>query len=521
MSQNTVNYANNPTGPELLDNYLAKEQENTLSSNSGIQRPSYAISGTLWLDTSVTPWQYKIYDGSRDAVVGSLDNSSHTFTVSNINDSNLVHLSGTETITGSKTFSSGYKSNISVMYNDNITKGTAPSSNTQYINMYMVGDSRTSGDSNALGLFRTYVTTTNTVYSTMQAFKNVASSGASSALRTYYNTAQNKFGVELQALSTGTDTNESMSLSTNATDSARIPTMGWVNNPATSTNVVHRSGDETIDGKKNFTSSVNVSFPNITKGTNPSSAQYMGVAFPDKNGTANANRLGLVESKIDTNGTSSIYLQAYKYTSGTTTAAKVAVYYPASGNPYTEAPTPTDTTTTSGTQIATTGWVNSAGNNVVHRSGDETIAGTKTFSGEVVRQISGTQGIRVQHTGLVKGTAPSGSVANAGTQGQFVYQDKNGLGAANRLGGVTVDYNTNGSIVARLSAFKPESGSSSYASIQVIYPASGDAYTYAPTPAVSDSSTKIATTAYINTKFKKVSTLPASPDANTFYFIPE
>ena len=309
MSQNTVNYANNPTGPELLDNYLAKEQENTLSSNSGIQRPSYAISGTLWLDTSVTPWQYKIYDGSRDAVVGSLDNSSHTFTVSNINDSNLVHLSGTETITGSKTFSSGYKSNISVMYNDNITKGTAPSSNTQYINMYMVGDSRTSGDSNALGLFRTYVTTTNTVYSTMQAFKNVASSGASSVLRTYYNTAQNKFGVELQALSTGTDTNESMSLSTNATDSARIPTMGWVNNPATSTNVVHRSGDETIDGKKNFTSSVNVSFPNITKGTNPSSAQYMGVAFPDKNGTANANRLGLVESKIDTNGTSSINIR--------------------------------------------------------------------------------------------------------------------------------------------------------------------------------------------------------------------
>lgn len=42
-----------------------------------------------------------------------------------------------------------------------------------------------------------------------------------------------------------------------------------------------------------------------------------------------------------------------------------------------------------------------------------------------------------------------------------------------------------------------------------------------PTPAVGDSSTKGATTAYVNNKFKKVSALPANPDANTYYFIPE
>ncbi len=42
-----------------------------------------------------------------------------------------------------------------------------------------------------------------------------------------------------------------------------------------------------------------------------------------------------------------------------------------------------------------------------------------------------------------------------------------------------------------------------------------------PTPAVGDSSTKSATTAYVNNKFKKVSALPANPDANTYYFIPE
>ena len=41
------------------------------------------------------------------------------------------------------------------------------------------------------------------------------------------------------------------------------------------------------------------------------------------------------------------------------------------------------------------------------------------------------------------------------------------------------------------------------------------------TPAVSDNSTKPATTAYIETKFQVVSALPASPDPDTYYFIPE
>lgn len=41
-----------------------------------------------------------------------------------------------------------------------------------------------------------------------------------------------------------------------------------------------------------------------------------------------------------------------------------------------------------------------------------------------------------------------------------------------------------------------------------------------PTPAVSDNTQKGATTAYINNKFQIVSSLPASPNADTFYFIP-
>ena len=42
-----------------------------------------------------------------------------------------------------------------------------------------------------------------------------------------------------------------------------------------------------------------------------------------------------------------------------------------------------------------------------------------------------------------------------------------------------------------------------------------------PTPAVSSNTTVPATTAYVNNKFMLVSALPASPDADTYYFIPE
>ena len=41
------------------------------------------------------------------------------------------------------------------------------------------------------------------------------------------------------------------------------------------------------------------------------------------------------------------------------------------------------------------------------------------------------------------------------------------------------------------------------------------------TMAVSDNSTKAASTAYVNEKHQKVSTLPASPNADIYYYIPE
>lgn len=80
MAQNVVDFSGNPSGSGLMDDYLDKDQQNVLTSNSGIQRPSYAVAGTKWLDTSVTPWLWKMYDGSSDIMLGTVNPLTHLFT---------------------------------------------------------------------------------------------------------------------------------------------------------------------------------------------------------------------------------------------------------------------------------------------------------------------------------------------------------------------------------------------------------------------------------------------------------
>lgn len=79
MAQNVVDFSDNPTGAQLMDDYLAKEQQNILTSNSGLQRPSYAVAGTLWLNTSSTPWQWFVYDGTDDILIGTVNPTTNKF----------------------------------------------------------------------------------------------------------------------------------------------------------------------------------------------------------------------------------------------------------------------------------------------------------------------------------------------------------------------------------------------------------------------------------------------------------
>ena len=245
-------------------------------------------------------------------------------------------------------------------------------------------------------------------------------------------------------------------------------------------NLVHKDGSETITGVKIFNVSQTLNGNtlkciNVKRGTKPTSIQYANIYMTDSTGVSGDNTaLGCFRTYIDSTGNITSTIRAFKNNiAGTNQYADIYVCYPASGNPYTYAPAPTDTTTTSGTQIATTGWVNSVGNNVVHLSGNETVSGNKTFTGfttfnenpYITREATR---LYLRSTDITKGTAPSTPVWNG-----LVIQDNTG----NNLGYIRHGYTTNKNSYIELVAQKANALSdSASASIAVYYPASGSSY---------------------------------------------
>ena len=163
--------------------------------------------------------------------------------------------------------------------------------------------------------------------------------------------------------------------------------------------VVHTTGNEYIAGTKTFLSDLYVSHSgapafitkenDITKGTAPSSEQYQGFYCYDSAG----NVMSRLRHRYATNKNNFTDIIVYKANAESDTEnASISLAYPATGNPYATCPTPDMTTATNSTRIATTGWVNSIGNNVVHKTDNEIIAGTKTFSSTISGSITGNAG---------------------------------------------------------------------------------------------------------------------------------
>ena len=167
---------------------------------------------------------------------------------------------------------------------------------------------------------------------------------------------------------------------------------------------------------------------------------------------------------------------------------------------------------TSATGVAELGYLNGVTsaiqtqiNNCVHLSGNETITGVKTFKGDNRIAV-------LQNSTVTYNTAPSSD-----TFTDLSIRDKNGV----EMGVLEHVRYTNNDTGLRLVAKGIDGNWST--GLAVGKKADGTTYTSAPTPVVGDNSTKIATTAYINTKFQVMNEadLPANRDANTFYFVKE
>lgn len=137
--------------------------------------------------------------------------------------------------------------------------------------------------------------------------------------------------------------------------------------------------------------------------------------------------------------------------------------------------------------------------NCVHKTGVETIAGSKTFTdrlyltGDVIRRINGTSGrIALQNTKLVKGTNPTTTI-------WFDLPCVDGLDAktVNRAGAWSTCVLSDGRTQTYMRAYKWQSGSSTSAEIYVGITQDGVPYTYAPTPVSSSNDDSIPTTRWV------------------------
>ena len=124
---------------------------------------------------------------------------------------------------------------------------------------------------------------------------------------------------------------------------------------------------------------------------------------------------------------------------------------------------------------------------IVTHNASEFLTSHQSLSSCVKNVVTNSQTIK--STGITRGTAPS-STQTFG----IVFTDNNGASIGNVYG----QYATNKSTYVGLYAYKgTTTANDDNASVRVGYDASGNACTYAPTPATADNSTQIATTAFV------------------------
>ena len=158
---------------------------------------------------------------------------------------------------------------------------------------------------------------------------------------------------------------------TGITSSDVITALGYT--PSNDSDVVKTSGDQSVGGLKTFTKQVTKTnssagadtiFVNkntsITKGTPPSANVDSRWRLTDSSsGDGNSALIGGVNFGYATNMRTSAILLVGKPEANSTTTAFMGIFYPATGDPYTSAPTPE--TSDNSNKIATTAYVKAQG----------------------------------------------------------------------------------------------------------------------------------------------------------------
>ena len=146
--------------------------------------------------------------------------------------------------------------------------------------------------------------------------------------------------------------------------------------------------------------------------------------------------------------------------------------------------------------------INSDLGNVVTLNGNQTISGQKVFTTQLLRNSTDID-VTSKATSITYNTAVR-------------FFDKNGkdIGAVNNA-------QMNGGIIRTMLEARNKNNYIPSIGVQAPYEGSTGGFGYAPNTPDNAPAYAIVTTSWFNQKMQVVSALPAAPDANVFYFIPE
>ena len=274
-------------------------------------------------------------------------------------DSEVVHKTGNETISGNKTFSNNVVVSGATTLNNTLTVNNTLTTNNLVVNngenwSYIV-------IKNAEG--------NNAIYSNLSIeFKPLSTSSHGGYIDFHYNGSSDDYTARLIEDVSGQISYQGSQrmVATNSTSSGVLAVKGWVNNPETATNVVHRSGNESLSGTKTFLTSTWMQSANdmsyLIKSVNADNTAETQTNLTQGNFRVvdNNNKIiGDLRVVRSTTGTSTTSIIARNYASDSNgVTATISCAVDNEGNIYTSAPTPASPGDNS-TQIATTAWVNS------------------------------------------------------------------------------------------------------------------------------------------------------------------
>lgn len=247
-----------------------------------------------------------------------------------------------------------------------------------------------------------------------------------------------------------------------------VATTGWVNDPDKSTNVVHRTGNETITGTKVLNGSIPIKL-------NKAGNTYTEIQYTSDGSTRLGGLRNIREGNIDN-------MQMYVASKdGSSILGSIQIKRDDNNGILAAAPHPAASTNYDNPAIMTAGRAADPTQNfnLLHRSEDEIFSGVKTGQSNNPR-------FGFKHTEIDVTTAPAEQKSM-----RIFFSDKN----SKWISEIGVYKNTDDGVVSQITANNDTAG---VASLQIICKKDGSKYGTCPTPpSLTDKSTKIANTEWV------------------------